>query len=162
MATASYGLASFKIGPVGTLPAALTAVGSTVKGSFTIEGTEGSFNDFFIEENPSAPFDRTINEYPSLELTGETYDVDPDTAVLLMGGTTAAGVYTPPTTFAAKEVAAQATSAKGLVFNIPRMQIVARPVFRFGTDELAKISYTGKALLPEGGGAPWTYSVPEE
>jgi len=166
MAKASYGLTSFKIGAVGSAPGDLTEVGSTVKGSFTIEGTEGSFNDFFIEENPSAPYERTINEYPSLQLSGECYDVDPETAVLLMDGvvdTTTPGVvkYTPPTTFTPKEVTAQAISAKGLVFNIPRLQINARPVFKFGTDELAKIVYTGKALLPAGGGAPWTYSVPD-
>lgn len=164
MAKSSYGLKNFKIGPVGTLPASLTAVGATVKGSFTIEGTEAQMNDFWIEENATAPFDSTVNELPSLDLQGESYDIDPDNAVVLMGGTvtSASGkkTYTPPDVFVPKYVAAQAESSKGLIFNIPNMLINARPVFKFGTDELAKIVYTGKPVLPEGGGAAWSYSIP--
>lgn len=165
MAKTSYGLKSFKIGPVGSESAALVAVGSTVKGSFSIEGTEAQMQDFFIEENPTAPIDSTVTELPSLNLTGESYDVSPENAVVLMGGTatTAAGrtKYTPPTDgYVPKYVAAEIESAKGLIFSVPNMQIIARPVFAFGTEELAKIVYTGKPVLPEGGGAAWDYSVP--
>ena len=160
MATKSFGLKSFKIGDVATsiatMPTTLTEVGTTVKGTFKITGTDAQTKDFFIEEKPIAPFDSLVTEYPTLELEGESFDVSASQFAKLMDGTSATGVYTPGDGNPLY-VCAEIESMNGVKFKIPKLQLIAKPDFAFTTEELGKLSYKGKVLLPDKG-APWAYT----
>lgn len=167
MATATTGLKAFKIGAIaadGGMGTTLTAVGTTVKGSFKVTSSEAQIKDFFIEESPDAPFYSAVTEHPNLEIEGECYDVDPATAVKLMGGTsaTATGVttYTPPTTYNPLELSVEVTSVNGFKIQMVRVLITASFDITASSEELGKIKFKGKVLLPTKAATPaYTYSV---
>ncbi len=164
------GYKSFKIGAIagdGGMGTALTALGTTVKGTTNATSSEATTQDFFIEEQSEA-FESTVTEEPKMSGTLEIYDVDPDTAVKVFGGTvttTGAGattrkVFTPPAVYTPLEVSGEIESKNGAILAVVRMQLLPVWNLSFQDGELGKIVINWKALAPtKADTAPYTFSV---
>jgi hypothetical protein len=85
ISTVKYGVSATGYGnfPSGTL---LTSLPDTVKGSVTIEETEGSVTDFFVDQKFS-PVRQVKTEEGSLSCTMQFYDMTFATMAALKGGT---------------------------------------------------------------------------
>ena len=172
MAKSNKGFLSFLIGPIandGGMGTVLTAIGSTVKGSFKYATTDAVKKDFFIEES-TAPFDSSTTTVPNLEGSFEVYDMDPDTIVKLYQGTVASvgtganktKTFTPATNYQSIEVSAKVTSLNGNILSMVRLQFDTTFNFDFNDDELSKMTIKAKTLAPNKvNTAPWVFSVPD-
>ncbi len=172
MAKALKGYKAFRIGAIavdGGMGTVLVALGTTVKGSVSVTSTEAQTKDFLIEES-SQPFDSSVTQDPTMEGTLEIYDVSPETAVKLFGGTatsvgsgsTKKSVYTPPLAYSQNEVSAELESLTGSILAMVRVQLL--PVWQlfFQNEELGKITVNFKVLAPtKAATAAWTLSHPD-
>jgi len=172
MAKTLKGYKAFRFGPTaadGGMGTALVAIGTTVKGNTTASTSEATTQDFLIEEQ-SDPLESVVTEDPKLSGVLETYDVDPDTAVKICGGTvttTGTGankrkVYTPPAAYSPIEGSGEIESKNGGILSVVRMQLLPVWQFNFQDSELGKIIINWKALAPtKAATGPWTLSTPD-
>ncbi|WP_316851159.1 hypothetical protein [Pedobacter agri] len=172
MAKSLKGYKAFRIGAIagdGGMGTALTPLGTTVKGTTTVTTSEATTQDFNIEEQ-SAPFESVVTEDPQMSGTLESYDVDPDTAIKVFGGTvTSVGtgankkkVFTPPAVYSPVEVSGEIESKNGTILAVPRMQLLPVWNLSFQDAELGKIVINWKALAPtKAATASYTISVPD-
>jgi hypothetical protein len=123
--------------------------------------------DFFIEEKTGA-FDSAVTEDPIMSGVLEVYDVHPDTAVKVFGGTSTVtgvgaaqrAVFTPPAVYTPKEVSGEIESKNGGILAVVRMQLTPVWNLSFQDAELGKIVINWKALAPEKEDtAPYSLSV---
>ncbi|GAA4338466.1 hypothetical protein GCM10023149_48450 [Mucilaginibacter gynuensis] len=158
MAKSLKGYKSFKLGAIandGGMGTVLTALGTTVKGSVNAVTSEGTTQDFFIEEQSQA-YESTVTEEPQLSGVVEIYDVDPDTIVKVIPGTvTSVGsgankkkVFTPTSPFVPLELSGELESKNGTILSVVRMQLVSVLNLQFQDAELGKITINWKALAP--------------
>ncbi|RNL50768.1 hypothetical protein [Pedobacter jejuensis] len=172
MAKSLKGYKAFRIGAIavdGGMGQALTALGTTVKGSTTATTSEATTQDFNIEEQSQA-FESVVTEEPQLSGVLECYDVHPDTAIKVAGGTsTSVGtgsakkkLYTPPAVYNPIEVSGEIESKNGAILGVVRMQLLPVWQFNFQDSELGKLIINWKALAPSKvDTAAWTLSVPD-
>jgi hypothetical protein len=172
MAKSLKGYKAFTLGAIagdGGMGTSLTALGTTVKGSVTATTSEATTQDFNIEEQ-TLPYESTVTEEPQLTGVLECYDVDPDTAVKVFGGTvTSSGtganklkVYSPPVPYVPIEVSGKLESKNSTILNVVRMQLLPVWNLSFKDDELGKIVINWKALAPtKAATAPYTITVPD-
>jgi len=173
MAKSLKGYKAFRIGaiaPDGGMGTALTALGTTVKGSTNATSSEATTQDFNIEEQKEA-FESTVTEESQMSGVLECYDIDPDTAVKVFGGTaTSVGtgaskrkVFTPPGGGTSPlEVSGEIESKNGNILAVPRMQLLPVWNLSFQDAELGKIVLNWKALGPsKANTAAYTISVPD-
>lgn len=166
------GYKAFRIGAIaadGGMGTALAALGTTVKGTVSVTTSEATTQDFFIEELTVA-YESTVTEQSVMTGTLEIYDVDPDTAVKVFGGTsTVSGtgatkkkIFTPPTPYVPLEVSAEIESLNGNVLAAPRVQLLPVWNLSFQDAELGKIVINFKVLGPrKAATAPYTLTVPD-
>ena len=172
MAKSLKGYKEFRFGAIasdGGMGAVLTAIGATVKGSVTATTSEAATQDFNIEEQSEA-FESVVTEQPQLSGVLECYDVSPDNAVKIAGGTvTSSGtgtnkkkVYTPPAVYNPIEVSGEIESKNGGVLGVVRMQLLPVWQFNFQDSELGKLIINWKALAPtKAATGAWSLSVPD-
>ena len=170
MAKSLKGYKAFRIGPIavdGGMGQALTALGTTVKGSTNATTSDATTQDFNIEEQSEA-FESVVTEAPQLSGTLEIYDVHPDTAVKVFGGTSAPvgsgankrKVFTPPAVYSPLEVSSEIESKNGGILAVVRMQLLPVWNLSFQDGELGKIVLNWKALAPtKADTASYTLSV---
>jgi hypothetical protein len=171
MAKPLKGYKAFRIGTIavdGGMGTALAALGTTVKGTVNATSSEATMQDFFIEE-VSGAFDSAVTEDPILSGTLEIYDVHPDTAMKVFGGTSTVtgvgaaqrAVFTPPAVYTPKEVSGEIESKNGAILAVVRMQLAPVWNLSFQDGELGKIVVNWKALAPlKAETMPYTLSVP--
>ncbi|WP_131535458.1 hypothetical protein [Pedobacter nototheniae] len=172
MAKSLKGYKAFRIGAIaadGGMGTALTALGTTVKGSTNATTSEAQTQDFNIEEQSEA-FESVVTENPQMSGVLECYDVTPATAVKVFGGTattTGTGaakraVFTPPDVYNPLEVSAEIESKNGAILGVVRMQLLPVWNLSFQDGELGKIVINWKALAPTKAATPaYTLSVPD-
>lgn len=172
MAKSLKGYKAFRMGPIavdGGMGTVLTALGTTVKGTVSVNSTDATMKDFFTEEQTDA-FDSTVTGYPAMEGTLEIYDVDPDTAVKVFGGASSSSgagatkkkIYTPPAVYTPLEVSAEIESKNTTILAMVRVQLLPQWNLFFQDEELGKIVLKFKVLGPtKAATAPYTISVPD-
>lgn len=110
MAQYLYGIASVKYGTaatgLGNFPSGvlLTTAPNTVRGSVTIEETEGTTAEFFVDQQ-ATPIRRVKTEEAKLSATIEFYDVTFATLAAFKGGTGNVSGYTPATGYTSVDLA---------------------------------------------------------
>ncbi|WP_231464675.1 hypothetical protein [Pedobacter sp. Leaf132] len=172
MAKSLKGYKAFRFGAIaadGGMGQVLTAIGATVKGSVTATTSEATTQDFNIEEQSQA-FESVVTEEPQLSGVLEIYDVHPDTAIKIAGGTSASvgsgankkKVYTPPAVYNPIEVSGELESKNGAILGVVRMQLLPVWQFNFQDSELGKLIINWKALAPtKADTGAWSLSVPD-
>lgn len=172
MAKSLKGYKAFRMGAIGAdggMGTVLTALGTTVKGSVNATTSDAITKDFNIEEQTEA-FESVVTAQPQLSGVLEIYDVDPDIAVKLWGGTvTSTGtgatkkkVFTPPVVFVPLEVSSEIESLNGAVLSIVRTQLLPKWNLSFQDEELGKLVVAWKALgAKKAATASYTLSVPD-
>jgi len=164
------GYKAFRMGAVaadGGMGTALTAVGTTVKGSVSAESSDATTKDFNIEEQSGA-YESVVTEQPVLSGVLEIYDIDPDVAIKFFGGTstttgtgaTKRKVFTPPVVFQPLEVSGEIESLNGAILGVVRMQLLPKWTLPFQDEELGKLTIAWKTLGPKKAAtAAYTISV---
>lgn len=172
MAKSLKGYKAFRMGAIaadGGMGTALTALGTTVKGSVTAKTSDATMKDFNIEEQAGA-YESVVTAQPVLSGTLEIYDLDPDTVVKLWGGTstvvgtgaTKKKLFTPPTVFVPLEVSGELESLNGAILSVVRMQLLPVWALSFQDEELGKLTLNWAALGPKKAATTaYTLSIPD-
>uniref|UniRef100_A0A6M3JSS3 Uncharacterized protein n=1 Tax=viral metagenome TaxID=1070528 RepID=A0A6M3JSS3_9ZZZZ len=141
MAVYLYGIASVKYGTsatgLGNFPSGvlLTTAPDTVKGSVTIEETEGATTEFFVDQKFS-PVRSVKTEEGKLSATFQFYDMTFNTMAAFKGGTGNASGYTPATGYVTVDKALELTLDSGDKLCIHNASCATRIVGGGGRDKL--------------------------
>lgn len=159
----SIGLKAIYLGAVaaiGGMPAALTSPGKTFKGTASFNTEANSEQDFYSEEEPSAPEESVSTEAGLATLKWNLMEWDNAELVRLFGGTTktenvtvdtktySVEKYSAPSDIVNVELGVRAISRYNAVIDIPRAKIQARFVWNLTQTDIAQIEITAKVLAP--------------
>lgn len=129
----SYGVAaSSNYMPSGV---ALTALPDTVKGSVSIDETEGSTTKFFVDQKFS-PVKVVKTEEGELSAVAQFYDLTFANIAALKGGTGNASGYTPATGYTTIELATKILLDSGHTLDMYNAAVTARIIGGGGRDKL--------------------------
>ncbi len=140
MAVYLFGIASVKYGTAATgsnMPsgAALTSLPDTVKGSVSIEETEGSLTNFYVDQKFS-PVRSVKTEEGELSATMQFYDMTFANIAALKGGTGNASGYTPATGYTTVNLALELTLDSGHKLQMYNANCITRITGGGGRDKL--------------------------
>ena len=140
MATYIYSVKSVKYGtPTGTnsMPASgsMTDLPDTVKGSITIEESEGATTKFYVDQK-AEPIKSIKTEESELTATMQFYDMTFATLAAIKGGTGNVSGYTPSVGFSQIEKAIQIETDSGHYFDLYNAQLDARIMGGGGRDSM--------------------------
>ena len=135
-----FGLASVQIGTAASsnytpASAGLTTLPNTVKGSVSIEETEGSTTKFFVDQQ-FAPVKVVKTEEGELSLTMQLYDMSFANLAMLKGGTGNASGYAPATGYTTVEKFVQANLDSGHKITMYNAAIITRLTGGGGRDKM--------------------------
>lgn len=155
MPKAEIGLQKLELGPIaldGGMGTALTQLSATVVDTAVLTYDQPTTNDFNIEEQDD-PF-HSISIPGKKTLSWSTYDVEPTSLVKVAGGTASTdasgnAVWEPPVSAPEIELSGKLTTLKGSTIEIPRLKIVATPVFNFQKSALFQVDIVATILIPE-------------
>jgi len=138
-----FGLASVKYGTAASsnyMPAsaAMTTLPNTVKGSVSIEETEGSVTKFFVDQQ-FAPVKVLKTEEGELSLTMQFYDMSFANLAALKGGTGNASGYIPATGYTTIEKAMEVNLDSGHQILMYNASIITRVTGGGGRDKMFAI-----------------------
>lgn len=158
-----YSIKSIKYGtPTGsnTMPASglMTDLGNTMKGTATIDESEGSTTKFNVDQKRSS-----ILELPTgdemLTINAQFPDVDFTKLAALKGGVASSAggfnTFTPNSGFTSVQKALQVELDSGHVFNIFKAQVFARVMNGGGRDKMMQIALKATPLLTDDGLGDW-------
>lgn len=163
--TRSIGLKTIQTGtvnPVGGMPEDLKSLGKTFKGTASFNMENDQTQDFYSEENPTAPEESVVTESGLKQLKWNLMEWNNQALISVFGGSTkTVDVIIDGKTFsvekyvAAKdtvtiELGVRAISRYNVVIDIPRAQVTARFVWNLTQTEIAQVEITAKAMAPIG------------
>lgn len=127
-------VATVKFGtPTGsnTMPGTLTSLPDTVKGSVTLDESEASYTEFYVDQKPD-PVEVVPTEKGKLTADMQFYDYDFVNMAALTGGTAPTGggssKYVPGTTYPDVKKALEITLDTGQKVNLFNARISIRPI----------------------------------
>jgi hypothetical protein len=140
MAVYLFGIASVKYGTAATgsnMPsgAALTTAPDTVKGSVSIEETEGTTTDFYVDQKFS-PVRSVKTEEGQLSAIFQFYDMTFATMAAFKGGSGNASGYTPATGYTTVNIALELALDSGHKLQMYNASCISRIVGGGGRDKL--------------------------
>jgi hypothetical protein len=158
----TLGLAKIEIGDIandGGMGTSLDVLGQTLQGTCNISQDDPETTEFFAEE-----LDDPVVSISKRGKTTLTFSImNPDVQVLqkALGGTVSgsgdAAKWSSPTQIPIIEKSVKVTPQQGLIFEFPRVKIVAKINGAFSRDNIFVIEVTGTALQPtKSGTAPFT------
>lgn len=163
--TRSIGLKQVLTGEVaiaGGMPSAMEALGKTFKGTASFTTENDQTEDFYSEENPTAPEESVVTEAGLKQLKWNLMEWDNEGLIKVFGGSEKTGdvkigdktykaeKYVAPKDVVTVEMAIRAISRYNVVIDIPRAQVTARFVWNMTQTEIAQIEITAKAMSPHG------------
>lgn len=163
MANYIYSIKSVKYGtPTGTatMPASgdLTDLGNTVRGSVTIEESEGSVNKFKVDQKVASILELS-NGDEELSFVGQFPDVSYANLATLKGGTSSSAggfnTFTPSTGFTSVQKALELEMDSGHKINIFNAQIFARVVNGGGRDKMVAVAMKATPLITADDAGTW-------
>ena len=160
MAIYLFGITSVKYGTAAvtnTMPTGLTALPDTVKGSVSIEETEGSKTKFFVDQQFS-PVRQVKTEEGELSATMQFYDMTFATLAALKGGTGNASGYTPATGYVTVDKALEITMDSGHKLLMYNASLTSRITGGGGRDKMFAIEMTATPQLTADNAGSWKIS----
>lgn len=160
MATYLFGITSVAYGTaatgLGNLPSGvlLTTAPNTVKGSVTIEETEGTTTEFFVDQQYS-PVRSVKTEEGKLSATFQFYDMSFDAVAAFKGGTGNASGYTPATGYTTVDKALVLTLDSGEKLCMHNASCITRIVGGGGRDTMWALEVKATPQVTTDGTATW-------
>jgi hypothetical protein len=160
MAVYLFGIASVKYGTAatgaGNFPSGvlLTTAPDTVKGSVSIEETEGSVTDFFVDQKFS-PVRSVKTEEGQLSATFQFYDMTFATMAAFKGGTGNATGYTPATGYTTVNLALELALDSGQKLQMYNANCITRIVGGGGRDKLFALEVKAIPQMTTDNSASW-------
>lgn len=150
----SFGLKSIKMADCpadGTMAADadLTILGVTLQDTASLVGADAQVDNVFSEENDLPEESFSTDGIKSLKFS--IINVDPDTALRIMGGTVTAGppkVWNAPIATPKIEQSVRILTKSNLQIDIPRAQVIAKVNFQFKKRGVLQIDVTCNILVP--------------
>jgi hypothetical protein len=138
MAVYLFGIKAVSYGPAATtnsMPTGMTTLPDTVKGSVTIEETEGSSTKFFVDQKFS-PVKVVKTEEGELSATMQFYDMTFANIAALKGGTGSTGSYVPATGYVTVEKAIRMELDSGHYLDMYNASCITRITGGGGRDKM--------------------------
>jgi len=138
MANYVFSVSGMKYGtPTGTsgMPGGLTSLPDTVKGSITVEETEGSVLRFYVDQKKE-PIRSIKAEEGEFTLTAQFYDMGFASLAAFKGGSGNASGFVPSTDYTTVDKALEVTFSSGHVLNIFNGSCTARLTGGGGRDKM--------------------------
>jgi hypothetical protein len=162
MAVYVYALSAAKVGtPTGTntMPASgdMTALPDTVRGSVTIEESEGASVDFNTDQQIS-PVMTVKTEEGKLTATMRFYDMDFAKLAAIKGGTGNASGYTPATGLTNVLRALELDLVSGHKFEFYNAQLITRVVGSGSRDSMFAVELKATSLMASDNAGSWKLS----
>ena len=163
MAVYLFGITSVKYGTAATgsnMPSgvALTALPDTVKGSVSIEETEGTVMDFYVDQKFS-PIRSVKTEEGKLSATMQFYDMSFATMAVLKGGTGNASTYIPATGYTTIDLALDITMDSGHHLNMYNASVISRITGGGGRDKLFALEVKATPQMTTDNTGSWKFTT---
>jgi hypothetical protein len=155
-----YGISAVKYGTAatgaGNFPSGvlLTTAPDTVKGSVTIEETEGSTTEFYVDQKFS-PVRSVKTEEGKLSATFQFYDLTFATLAAFKGGTGNVSGYAPATGYTTVDLALQLDLDSGHKLQLYNASCISRLVGGGGRDKLFALEVKATPQLTTDNSASW-------
>lgn len=157
MAIYLFGISSVKYGvaaTTNTMPSSLTSLPDTVKGSVSIEESEGSTTKFFVDQKFS-PVRQVKTEEGQLTATMQFYDMTYATMAVLKGGTGNASGYSPASGYTDVNLALQITLDSGQKLDMYNANLMTRITGGGGRDKMFAIEVKVTPQLTSDNAGSW-------
>lgn len=159
MAIYLFGIASVKYGTASSsnyMPASasMTALPNTVKGSVSIEETEGAITEFFVDQQFS-PIKTVKTEEGKMSATMQFYDMTFATLAAIKGGTGNVSGYTPATGYTTVEKCLEITTDSGHKFNLFNASLITRIIGGGGRDKLFAVEMKANPQMTSDNAGSW-------
>ena len=161
MAQYVYGIKQVSYGTAATtnsMPTALTALPNTVKGSVTIDETEGTTTKFYVDQ-VFQPVKSVKTEEGELSAVMQFYDMTFTHIAALRGGTGDASSYTPATGYVTVEKAIKMTLDSGHTLDMYNASCITRIVGGGGRDKMFAIELKVTPQLTADNAGSWKLSL---
>jgi hypothetical protein len=172
----SVGLKKILVGDVAegvsAMPAAMTALGRTYKGTADFSSEEGTVTDFFCEEEEE-PFDSVVSQKGATTFKFCVTEWDNASLTKIFGGTTKTenatidgkaytglAKYVAPSDLVQKEFSVRVISKNGVVVDIPRAKVTAKFKWNMAMTEVSQIDISCKVLSATASGPYAIYTLP--
>jgi len=157
MAIYLYGITSVKYGVAAvtnTMPTSLTSLPNTVKGSVSIDETEGSITKFYVDQQFS-PVRQVKTEEGELSATMQFYDMTFANIAALKGGTGDASGYSPATGYVTVDKALEITMDSGHKLLMYNASCVTRITGGGGRDKMFALELKATPQLTADNAGSW-------
>ena len=157
MAVYLFGITSVKYGTAATtntMPTALTTLPDTVKGSVSIDETEGSLTNFYVDQKFS-PVRQVKTEEGQLSATMQFYDMTFANVAALKGGTGNASGYSPATGYVTVDKALEITMDSGHKLLMYNASCVSRITGGGGRDKMFALELKATPQLTADNAGSW-------
>ncbi len=156
MAVYLYGIKEVKYGDAASsnyMPS-LTPLPNTVKGSVTLDETEGSTTKFFVDQQYT-PVRSVKTEEGEISAVMQFYDMTFSTLAAIKGGTGNVSGYTPATGYVTVSKALEITTDSGHKFLMYNAEIQARIVGGGGRDRMFAVEMKATPQLTADNAGSW-------
>lgn len=158
-----YGITTVKYGDAASsnyMPTAtgLTTLPNTVKGSVTLDETEGTTTKFWVDQQ-YAPIRSVKTEEGELSAVMQFYDMTFATLAALKGGTGDASGYTPATGYVTVEKSLEITTDAGYKFLMYNAAIEARIVGGLSRDNMLAVEMKASPQLTADNAGSWKIEI---
>ena len=157
MAEYLFGITSVKYGvaaETNEMPSSLTSLPNTVKGSVSIDETEGSVTQFFVDQQYS-PVREVKTEEGIISAVMQFYDNTFTHIAALKGGTADASGYTPATGYTTVNKALEIVMNSGHKLLMYNASITARLVGGGGRDKMFALEMKATPQLTSDSAGSW-------
>jgi hypothetical protein len=157
MAIYLFGITSVKYGAAAvtnSMPTSLTTLPDTVKGSVTIDETEGSITNFYVDQKFS-PVRQVKTEEGQLSAVMQFYDMTFANVAALKGGTGNASGYAPATGYVTIDKALEITMDSGHKLLMYNASCVARITGGGGRDKMFALELKATPQLTADNAGSW-------
>jgi hypothetical protein len=157
MAVYLFGITSVKYGTAATtntMPTALTTLPDTVKGSVSIDETEGSLTNFYVDQKFS-PVRQVKTEEGQLSATMQFYDMTFANVAALKGGTGNVSGYSPATGYVTVDKALEITMDSGHKLLMYNASCVSRITGGGGRDKMFALELKATPQLTADNAGSW-------
>lgn len=163
MAVYLFGITSVKYGTAASsnyMPAsaAMTLLPNTVKGSVSIDETEGSTTKFFVDQQ-FAPVREVKTEEGTISAVMQFYDMTFANIAVLKGGTGNASGFTPATGYTTVELALDITMDSGHHMLMYNAAVTARITGGGGRDKMFALEVKASPQLTDDNAGSWKLTI---
>ena len=157
MAVYLYGISTVKYGDAASsnyMPTGLSSLPNTVKGSVSLDETEGSTTKFFVDQQYSAI--RSVKtEEGELSAIMQFYDMTFATLAIIKGGTGNVSGYTPATGYVTVNKSLEITTDSGHKFLMYNAEIQARIIGGGSRDKMFAVEMKATPQLTADNAGSW-------